>query len=62
MTLFTKLPFIVLSLVHLCAAVQLGKATQMTSASYKKIEVEVNSWMLASLNETMTFLTDDASG
>ena len=62
MKLFPKLPFIVLSLVHLCASVQLGKATQMTSASYKKIEVEVDSWMLASLNETMTFLTYDARG
>ena len=60
--LFPKVPFYVLSLVHLCASVQLGKMTQMTSTSYKKIEVELDSWMLASLNETMTFLTDDANG
>ena len=54
--LYPKALFVVLSYVH--QSVQLGMVTQMTSASYKKIEVEENSWMEASWNETKTFLTD----
>ena len=58
--LYSKTLFVVLSYVH--QSVQLGKVTQMTSASYKSIEVEENSWMEASLNETKTFLTDSQKG
>ena len=58
--LYPKALFVVLSYVH--QSVQLGKVTQMTSASYKSIEVEENSWMEASLNETKTFLTDSQKG
>ena len=53
----------IISYVH--QSVQLGavgKITQMTSASYKKIEVDEASWMKASLNETNTFLTDSRKG
>lgn len=58
--LYSKTLFVVLSYVH--QSVQMGKVTQMTSASYKSIEVEENSWMEASLNETKTFLTDSQKG
>ena len=63
MMLFLKTLLIVLCCVHhsvqLQAGQEVGKITQMTSASYKKIEVEEESWMLASWNETNTFLADN---
>ena len=53
----------VLSYVHQSEQLgAVGKITQMTSASYKKIEVDEASWMKASLNETNTFLTDSRKG
>ena len=58
--LFSETLLFILSYVH--QSVQLGMVTQMTSASYKKIEVEENSWMEASWNETKTFLTDSQKG
>ena len=55
--------FMVLSYVHQSEQLgAVGKITQMTSASYKKIEVDEASWMKASLNETNTFLTDSRKG
>ena len=45
--------------VQLQAVQDVGRITQMTSASYKKIEVEEESWMLASWNETNTYLADN---
>ena len=45
--------------VQLQAVEDVGEITQMTSASYKKIEVEEASWMLASWNETNTYLADN---
>ena len=48
--------------MQLQALQDVGKITQMTSASYKKIEVEEASWMLASRNEAKIFLTDDIKG
>ena len=52
--------FVVLSKVH--QSLQQGISTQMSSASYKKIEVEYDSWMEASLNEAKIFLTDSRPG
>ena len=43
-------------------SLQLGIDTEMTSATYKKIEVEEKSWMEASLNETKTFSMDNMKG
>ena len=43
-------------------SLQQGIITQMSSASYKKIEVEYDSWMTASLNEANTFLPDSTQG
>ena len=57
---FTKALFIVLCCVH--QSVQIGVVTQMTSASYKEIEVEEDSWMVASCNEAQTFLTNSTKG
>ena len=55
--------FMVLSYVHQSEQLgAVGKITQMTSASYKKIEVDEASWMKASLNETKTLLTDSWKG
>ena len=51
--------FLVLSNVH--QSVQQG-ITQMSSASYKKIEVDYDSWMEASLDETKTFFTYGREG
>ena len=52
--------FVVLSKVH--QSLQQGISTQMSSASYKKIEVEYDSWMEACLNEAKIFLTDSRPG
>ena len=52
--------FVVLSNAH--QSLQQGISTQMSSASYKKIEVENDSWMEASLNEAKIFLTDSRPG
>ena len=52
--------FLVLSNVH--QSLQQGIITQMSSASYKKIEVDYDSWMEASLDETKTFFTDGREG
>ena len=52
--------FFFLSYVH--QSVQLGKITQMTSASYKSIEVDEDSWMQASWNESKIFHTDSTKG
>ena len=64
--LFPKTLLIVLCCVHksvqLQAVEDVGENTPMTSASYKKIEVEEASWMLASWNETKTLLTDNITG
>ena len=43
-------------------SLQQGIITQMSSASYKKIEVEYDSWMTASLNEANIFLPDSTQG
>ena len=48
--------FLVLSTVH--QSLQQDISTQISSASYKKIDVEYDSWMKASLNETKIFLID----
>ena len=56
----TQTLFIVLCIVH--SSVQLNNILQMTSASYKRIEVEEESWMQASGNESRTFLTDNIKG
>ena len=48
--------FVVLSNTQ--QSLQQGISTQMSSASYKNIEVEYDSWMEASLNETKIFSTD----
>ena len=48
--------FVVLSNAH--QSLQQGISTQMSSASYKKIEVEYDSWIEGSLNETKIFSTD----
>ena len=52
--------FVVLSNAH--QSLQQGISTQMSSASYKKIEVEYDSWMEASINETKIFVTDSRQG
>ena len=43
-------------------SLQLGIDTEMTSATYKKIEVEEKSWIEASQNETKTFSMDNMKG
>ena len=48
--------FLVLSKVH--QSLQQDISTQISSASYKKIDVDYDSWMKASLNETKIFLID----
>ena len=58
--LYPKALFVVLSYVH--QSVQLGKITQMTSALYKRIEVDETSWMQASWNEAKIFHTNNTKG
>ena len=54
-TLLVVLSFLPLSL-------QLGIESEMTSATYKEIEVEEKSWLEASQNETKTFSMDNMKG
>ena len=58
--LYPKALFVVLSYVH--QSVQLGKITQKTSASYKSVEVDEDSWMQASWNESTIYHTDSTKG
>ena len=58
--LFPYTLLVILSFVP--QSLQLGIDTEMTSATYKKIEVEEKSWMEASLNETKTFSMDNMKG
>ena len=55
--LLSKTLFFVLSNAH--KSLQQGISTQMSSASYKKIEVDYDSWTEASLDEAKTFFTDN---
>ena len=58
--LFPYTLLVILSFVP--QSLQLGIDTEMTSATYKKIEVEEKSWIEASLNETTTFSMDNMKG
>ena len=58
--LFPYTLLVILSFVP--QSLQLGIDTEMTSATYKKIEVEEKSWIEASLNETKTFSMDYMKG
>ena len=58
--LFPYTLLVILSFVP--QSLQLGIDTEMTSATYKKIEVEEKSWMEASQNETKTFSMDNMKG
>ena len=58
--LFPYTLLVILSFVP--QSLQLGIDTEMTSATYKKIEVEEKSWLEASQNETKTFSMDNMKG
>ena len=58
--LFPYTLLVILSFVP--QSLQLGIDTEMTSATYKKIEVEEKSWIEASQNETKTFSMDNMKG
>ena len=58
--LFPYTLLVILSFVP--QSLQLGIDTEMTSATYKKIEVEEKSWREASQNETKTYSMDNMKG
>ena len=58
--LFPYTLLVILSFVP--QSLQLGIDTEITSATYKKIEVEEKSWIEASQNETKTFSMDNMKG